>query len=96
MSFPQRLSGSSSSPSYWRMYFHKPPTVLLDDRIVTENIYELLAGNGGYIVVEVLGDDGKPVLADVVLPSGEVIDRVIAKRTLYGRVEIVPLPERFS
>ncbi|RWG12237.1 MAG: hypothetical protein EOQ55_27170 [Mesorhizobium sp.] len=75
------------------MKTRRVPAVMLDGEFVMQPIFEARDGEFGYVVVGLLDADSKPILANVVLPNGEVIDQVIAKKTLRGNVEIIFLPD---
>lgn len=88
-----RISGRHNDVDFWRTKTRRVPAVMLDGAFVLDPICEARDGNDGYVVVEVRGSDGGPVQANVVLPSGEIIDKTIARRTLHGKVEIIFLPD---
>ncbi|CAN7166718.1 hypothetical protein LJR234_000349 [Mesorhizobium amorphae] len=88
-----RISGWHNDVDFWRIKTRRLPAVMLDGEFVTQPICEARDGEFGYVVIELLDADQKPILANVVLPSGEIIDQVIAHKTLHGNVEIIFLPD---
>ncbi|RWB50855.1 hypothetical protein [Mesorhizobium sp.] len=86
---PTRFSGNSKDRDFWRIRSKTPPIVILDGKVCDKNIVEAFSGDYGYVRVEVVDAEGKPILASVVLPDGEIIDQIIAHRTIYGDVTII-------
>jgi hypothetical protein len=87
-----RISGRSTDIDFWRRRTSVPPIIFLDGQRVDGFVLEARDGECGYVRIEVVDEDGKPILANVVLPSGEIIEQIIATRMVRGRVTIV-LPE---
>lgn len=88
-----RISGNRNDCDFWRIHFTRPPLVTLDG-VPVQFVCEARSGKDGYVVVE-LQHDSKPALADVVF-NGEIIDRIIPRRTIHGDVVIEPVPEHLS
>lgn len=88
---PTRTSGNRNDVDFWRNRSKTPPIVILDAKVFDRPICEAFSDSDGYgyVVIEVLGENGLPLLADVVLPGGEVLDQVIARRTIHGAVTII-------
>ncbi|WP_027143156.1 hypothetical protein [Mesorhizobium sp. WSM3626] len=86
-----RTSGNRNDVDFWRYRSKTLPIVILDGKVFDRPVCEAFAGSDGYgyVTVEVLGEDGLPLLANVVLPDGEVLDQVIARRTIHGSVTII-------
>lgn len=86
-----RVSGNRNDVDFWRNRSKTLPIVILDGKVCDRNICEAFSGTDGYgyVRVEVLGENGLPLLANVVLPDGEILDQVIARRTIHGTVTII-------
>jgi len=83
-----RVSAKTRDIDYWRCRFKSVPTISLDGAVITAPIVEARSGEYGYVVTELCDTTGKPVLANVVLPDGRVVDRVIPTETRHGVVSI--------
>ncbi|QND45212.1 hypothetical protein HB780_05505 (plasmid) [Rhizobium lusitanum] len=82
-----RISANRNDTNFWRLFFDKPPVIRLDGEII-EQVYEARSGDLGFVTYYLNDEAGKPLLADVVLRSGEIIDTIHARKTMHGTVTI--------